>query len=443
MALLDRFFRRNPPPVQERANSREPFLAPVWQQNNPQWSDWDSDKATKEGYKASAWVYRSVSLRANAVASVPWYVEVKQGKDWVRPESHPLQTLIDSPNPEMEQQDLMRLLVTHLDLAGNGYWAKVRQGQGVVLELWPMLPNEIEVIPGSEELIKAYRFRTQTTMPAADVAHIAYVNPSSLLLGQSPLQAAAKAVDIDNAAAAFQKISMQNRGIPDGVFTTGEAMTADQFEEARRQVREQYATLGNARTPWVLGGAKWEQMSLSPAEMDFMSTRNLTREEIGVVYGTAEMMASLASANRASAAEVRKSFWLDTIVPLLAELRSALNQSLAREFGPSDQIRIVYDTSGVEALQTNEKEILEVVRGYWGMGVPFNQLNQKYELGFDDIEGGDVGYLPSGLLPTDFDMTAAVSGTPEGQDDDTAPQLTDEGVKALAALTYGTSDRKQ
>src|SRR5690606_20572766 len=102
MALLDRFFRRNPPPVQERANSREPFLAPVWQQNNPQWSDWDSDKATKEAYKASAWVYRSVSLRANAVASVPWYVEVKQGKDWVRPESHPLQTLIDSPNPEME-----------------------------------------------------------------------------------------------------------------------------------------------------------------------------------------------------------------------------------------------------------------------------------------------------------------------------------------------------
>src|SRR5690606_41086725 len=53
--------------------------------------------------------------------------------------------------------------------------------------------------------------------------------------------------------------------------------------------------------------------ALPISEMDFMSTRNLTREEIGVVYGTAEMMASLASANRASAAEVRKSFWLDTI----------------------------------------------------------------------------------------------------------------------------------
>jgi SPP1 gp7 family putative phage head morphogenesis protein len=33
------------------------------------------------------------------------------------------------------------------------------------------------------------------------------------------------------------------------------------------------------------------------------------------------------------------------------------------------------------------------------MGVPFNAINEKLNLGFDDIEGGDVGYLPFSLTP--------------------------------------------
>jgi len=427
----------------DRANAREPFLAPEWMRGSAQWTDWDSQKATSEGYKASAWVYRSVSLRANAIASVPWYVETRRGGDWERVEpNHPLQVLLDSPNPEMEQADLMRLLVTHLDLAGNGYWAKVRQGQGIVLELWPMLPHEMEIIPGNQELVEAYRFRSKELLAAQNVAHFAYCNPASLLYGQAPLMAAGKAVDVDNAAASWQKISLQNRGIPDGVFTYPETLTPEQFAEGRKQIKEQYATQGTAREPWLVGGAQWQQMSLSPVEMDYLNTRNVTREEIGIVYGTAEMLASLASANRASAQEVRKSFWLDTIIPLLRELKSALNRSVAREFGPADQIRIVYDTSSVEALQTNEKEILEVVKGYWSMGVPFNQLNQKYELGFEDIEGGDVGYLPSGLVPTDFDFDAALQPPDQQEGEEEPPELTDEGLKALALLTYGSSDRK-
>ncbi|CAN8139690.1 hypothetical protein THIOSC15_1780010 [uncultured Thiomicrorhabdus sp.] len=36
------------------------------------------------------------------------------------------------------------------------------------------------------------------------------------------------------------------------------------------------------------------------------------------------------------------------------------------------------------------------------MGVPFNVVNEKLKLGFDEIEGGNVGYLQSGLIPTDF-----------------------------------------
>lgn len=407
--------------------SRYTMMMNPFGMRGPQWNDWSPDKAVKEGYKASAWVFRSVGLRANAVASVPWFVEVKRGDAWERKPDHPLQILIDEPNPKMSFSTLLRYMIAHLDLAGNAYWLKVRQGEGVVLELWPLMPQSVTPIAGGDELITGYRVSNwpKPLLPL-DIAQVSYINPSNFTIGQSPLQAAAKAVDVDNAAAAWQKISLQNRGVPDGVFMTEGEMTEGQFEEARRQIREQYANQDNARTPWVLGGAKWEQMSLSPVEMDYLNTRNMTREEIGVVYGTAEMLASLASANRASAETVRKSFWLDTIVPLLDEIKPALNLTLAREFGNSREIRIVYDTSGVDALQTNEQDLLKLVEGYWRMGVPFNVLNARFGLGFEDIEGGDTGYIPAGLLPADLDWLPGLD-TPTDSD----------AAKSLAQLAYG------
>lgn len=430
MAILD-FFKRKQQTAQTSAiekatGNRAGAIA---------WTDWGSEAATKEGYKASAWVYRSIAMRANAVASVPFVVESFKAGEWQREPNHPLQMLLDNPNPEMGQGELMRLLTTHLDLAGNGYWLKVRNAVGKAVELWPLLPHEVTAVMGTAELVQGYKLRGHTNLAREDVCHIAYTNPSSLIYGQSPLQAAAKAVDVDNAAAAWQKVSMQNRGIPDGVFSLDDDVTAEQFEQARQQVAEQYANQGNARAPWVVARAKWQQMSLTPAEMDFLNTRLSTREEIGVVFGTAEMLASLASANRASAQEVRKSFWIDTIIPLLEELRGALNIALVPEYGKSSTLRITYDTSGVAAIRADEKETLEIIKGLWSMGVPFNVLAQRYELGIEPIDGGDVGYLPTGVLPANFDFASQVSA---GQID--APSDS-ETIKAMAALAYGTKNR--
>lgn len=63
------------------------------------------------------------------------------------------------------------------------------------------------------------------------------------------------------------------------------------------------------------------------------------------------------------------------------------------------------------------------------MGLPFNTINAKLKLGFDDVEGGDVGYLPSGLLPSDFDPLAV------------APKSM--SVDELSRLAYGEKALKQ
>lgn len=384
-------------------------IAPDWLTNQAYWSDFDAETASKEGYKASPAVYSVIKKRADAVSSVPLVVEQRKGDEWEPvAESHPLQQLLDNPNPDLDRSEMMRLLVTHLDLAGNGYWYKARIGNNRVAELWPLMPQYMEIQPGRERLIQYYKYRQHgllTQYESTDVMHAAYTNPDSLYFGQSPLQAAGKAVDIDNSAATWQKISMQNRGVPDGMFTFDADMTPEQYAQAMAVIGDRSEGPGNARKNLVLSKAKYQQLSQTPAELDFMATRRFSLEQVCAVYGVPiEMIIGMGDANRASGDNVRKTFWLDTIVPLLDEIQSALNKGLVPDFGNLRDLRIRFDTSGVPALQENYSEKLVNAEKLHRLGVPFNKINQHLELGLDDIEGGDIGYIPQGLIPASFDL---------------------------------------
>ena len=383
-------------------------LIPKWLTGTAVWTEINAATASKEGYKAVPWVYASVKKRADAVASVPIIVEELTSDGWTPSPNHPLQQLINNPNPDMDKGEMMRLFVTHLDLSGNGFWLKVRAGNAAQpVELWPLLPAYVTATPGSDRLISKYTYSQngKVEYPGDDVVHAAYTNPDSLIMGTAPLQAAAKAVDVDNEAADWQKISMQNRGVPDGIFML-DSLTPQQYQEATEQVRKQYKGKANSRAPWVLSKGKYQQMSMTPVELDFMATRKFTMAQVCAVYGVPiEMINGMGDANRASGENVRKTFWLDTISPLLQELSSSLNLDLVPEFGDMRTLRIRFDTSSVPALQTNYTEKVDNGVKLWGMGVPFNVINKQLDLGFDDIEGGDVGYIPSGVFPSSFDLT--------------------------------------
>jgi len=431
MGFFDRFKRKAVPTG----------IMPDFLTSKPVWNNWNAETASREGYKSVAWVYACIKLRANAVSSVPIVVERYIGGKWQQDERHPLQRLIDQPNPDLDRNEMMRLFVTHLDLSGNAYQLKTRAGDnGVPLELYPLMPNFVRVMPGRERLITSYEYSQhgRQVYSGRDVLHSAYTNPDSLFYGMSPLEAAGKAVDVDNAAASWQKISMQNRGVPDGIFSFDADMDYEQWEQTRAIVREQYSGIANSRTPWVLSKAKYQQLSMTPAELDFMETRKHSMEQICAVYGVPrEMINGMGDANRASGENVRRTFWLDTIIPLLSEIQSTLNLSLAREFGTSDQIRVRFDTSSVPALQENYTEKVTNAKNLWSIGVPLNQINRRLELGFDDIEGGDSGYLPTGVIPASIDFapdeTADVSVV-YGATDVQRQALNDAQIQSLQTI---------
>ncbi len=374
------------------------------QNTNPNWNEWDTQKAITEGFKSSVPVFSCIKKRYDAVSSIPWVVQSLVNGEWEAVPTHPLQVLLNNPNPMMSMGELMRLQITHLDLAGNAYWKKVRGGRdGAVLELWPVMPYPVTVDVADDGMVNFYKIGSNNErVDADDMCHFMYTNPDNMYFGQAPLQAAGKAVDVDNAAQSWQKISMQNRGVPDYMISFDSEMTPDQYAQASSIIKDKTGP-GSAREPLVVSKAKVQQLSMSPVEMDFMETRRFSREEACSVYGVpSALIAEMGNVNLANAESARKLFWLDTVIPLMDELRESLNRCLAFEYGPT--IRIVYDTTNVAALQVNFNEKLTGAKILWSMGVPLNMVNQRLELGLDDVDGGNIGYIPTGVIPSTFDF---------------------------------------
>jgi HK97 family phage portal protein len=396
-------------------------LQPNWLEKQAKWSDWSTERAIKEGYKASTYVFACINAISKASASVPWkvYEETRTGQ-WEEREGHPLAQLIEKPNPYNTRKDLIERMTANLYLGGNAYFSKVR-ANGIVAELWNLPGDAIKIIPSRVDFIDHYLYEAQGVkqrIEARDILHNLFVDPSNPYQGMSPLQAGAKAIDTDTEAVNWNKIALQNRAISDGVFTFDTPLTKEQWEEAREMVRDQHQGADNARTPWILGaGAKWQNMSLSPAEMDFIESRRFTRSEICSLFQVPPPIVGIYDdATLANIETARKIFWLDTIVPYLEDIKSCFNLGLAPEFGP--KLKLDYDLSNVQALQTNLTEKLGNAKQLWSMGVPFNQINKRLELGFDEIEGGDTGYLPTGIIPADMDLLTEPEPEPGDEDEE-------------------------
>lgn len=431
--------------VKQQIRTDQAFIK-LLMDRQPKWTKWTTEAAVNEGYKISVWVYASINKKAKAAASVPWHVYKRNAAgERERVPNHPLQMLIDKPNPFTTRNNMIERLIMQLDLAGNSIFKLTKIG-GVPVELWPIGPDGIKPNPDPAEYIKSYTYTLKNKQqsfdfPADEILHFSYIDPSNPFWGIAPLQVAARTVDTDVEAVNWNKVSLQNRAVTDGAFTTDQHLGQTQFNELRQMIREQHQGTDNARAPWILGGgARWQQMSLSPADMDFIEGRKLTREEIAAIFQVPPpILGILDKANYSNMQEARRVFWLDTIIPLLDDLKESFNIGVTPFFG--DDIELDYDTSNVEALAENVNEKIDAAQKLWGMGVPFNMINQRLELGMEEVEGGDMGYLPASLLPANMAQAlAAGQAAPEDSGEKSLKKI--EGRTQLKGFNLQTSEQK-
>lgn len=364
---------------------------------------WNS-KAGTEALKASTWLYAGTSAIAEAFSSVPVRVERWDAKtqQWVSDPEHPAQLLLDKPNPHQSLQAIKERWAYHMVLAGNALWYLNTGGKdsptAKILEIWPVNPHEMAPIPHKPNWLAGYEFKPdggqKITLPPSMVAHWMLTDPLNPYWGLSKLQAAARAVDTDIAAANWNTKMLQNDAQPRVAVMLSDKLTPPQWLKAREMLMEQNAGPEHARKMFVAGGATdIKPLALNAAELDWLAGREFSREEIGAVLGVPSILMSAGqnvTFTNLDAAE--RIFWTKTIVTLMSRFCEGLTLTILPHFGAVGTHRIAPDFSGIMALQESLKEKADTAKVFVDAGWPLNEVNERLGLGFKPVKGGDVPF---------------------------------------------------
>jgi HK97 family phage portal protein len=333
------FWKRRAP-AEAKASAAGPVIA-LRETGRAVWSPRDYGGFAREGFAKNAIVYRSVRMIAEAAASVPYQL-IEGGR---RQSEHPLLKLLAAPNPVACGPDLMEDWYGYLLISGNAYLEAVSL-DGAPRELYVLRPDRMKVVPGADGWPEAYEYAAngktarfeQMNGGVRPILHIALFNPANDYYGMSPIEAAAVAIDVHNAASHWNKALLDNSARPSGalVYTSGQHMTEAQFSRLKSELETNYQGAVNAGRPMLLeGGLDWKTMSMSPKDMDFIEAKNAAAREIALALGVPPMLLGIPGDNTYSNyQEANRVFWRQTVLPLVSRTLQAITAWLAPAFGP-------------------------------------------------------------------------------------------------------------
>ncbi len=322
------------------------------------WSPRDVVSLTKTGFAANPVGFRSVKLIAEAAAALPI---VLQDADR-RYETHPMLDLLSRPNAAQGRAELFEALFGQLTLTGNGYIEAVSGEDGTPLELHVLRSDRMSLVPGADGWPVAYDYtvgarkhRFHLGNGPSPVCHIKSFHPQDDHYGLSPLQAAATAIDVHNAASSWSKALLDNAARPSGAIVykglDGQAqMSADQYDRLLSEMESHHVGARNAGRPMLLeGGLDWKPMGFSPSDMEFQKTKDAAAREIAQAFGVPPMLIGIpGDATYANYQEASRAFYRLTVVPLVTRVAASVGHWISEFTG--EAVTLKPDLDQVPAL---------------------------------------------------------------------------------------------
>jgi HK97 family phage portal protein len=374
------------------------------------------DSLAREGYQRNAIAFSAINYLVTNAASVPWTLYSRKGSNLTEIEEHPLLDLLDKPNPLQGRVSLFESLYGYLKIAGNTFMEAVRPFDGQPpTELWAIRPDRMKIQPGIFGLPAAYIFKNgqgEKLYPVDPITgqslvlHLKTWNPLNDWYGQSPIEPAAVDVDQHNEAGKFNLALLQNQARPSGVLTmepsdknpTGTLAPA-QFARLKEEMERKYGGSSNAGRMMLLeGGLKWQQLGLTPEDMEWINGKNMNARDIVRALGCPPILLNIpGDATYSNYQEARLAFYLETILPFLDKVKHDLNNWLLPLFG-DDKLILDYDRDEIQAL-----EPLRQAKWDKAQKADFLSMNEKRRsVGYEDIDGGDTIFVPVGMVPLQF-----------------------------------------
>lgn len=231
-----------------------------------------------------------VRLISETVASLPVKFYTVNGKIRAEDNSHPLWTVLAlRPNRYQTRVDFFLTLLLNLVTRGNAYAQITRNGVGDIVSLLPLMSAQVETkLLSDGAVVHVYTGSEGVRVFAAEsVWHIKLFGNG--IVGLSPLGYGANAVGI--AIASEDRISavFRNGAKPTGVLMVDGALNKAQ----RKEIRESFSDLaeGDNDSLIVLDKfMKYEQVSMSPQDIELLQSRRYQVEDIARFMGVPSVL---------------------------------------------------------------------------------------------------------------------------------------------------------
>ena len=374
-----------------------------------------TNKDYLDSYSSCHLVYASTKKIGEAVANVKrklYSIKGSYNNEIIKEKKdHEILDLLAKPNKFMTGFELFKGISIDLDLMGNSYILKAKaqkegKPEGKTLELWPLRPDWVKILPDEEEIIGGYEYRVPggdvQTYGFDEVIHFKEMNPKSAFYGLPTVKPALEIIRSLVYAIRWNMNFFYNSARPDFVIFTENKMQPQDKKDFKKAWQSEFGGLEKSHRFGILSGkdVRIEKLTQTMRDMEFNKLTEVATNQILAAFGVPKHIIGMVGMNRAEADAQIYTFLSITIEPRYKMINEKLNEFLVQEF--SDNLYLDYVDPTPENREALVKEYETALKNNW---MVINEVRDKE--GLPPLDGGWDFYLPVVMIPA--------GGVPEGE----------------------------
>lgn len=374
-------------------------------------------------YSQMPWLRAAANKIAMSVAQIDWKLYVKQGPDGkaIRDHKtqrapadirrsliksfiatddmkeitdHPLLTLLNDANSFQTGLQMRKVTQLHIDLVGEAFWLKERDGLGNVVGVWPIPPDWVLNTPTPVNRFFRVQFRAWRGM-IPDTEFLWFqdtdpVNPYSRGVGVA--QSIADELETDEYTAKHTKAFFYNRAKPDLLIFPKQGTIRDpDIKRLETDWMQNNQGFWRAFKPYFMSREVGvHEMDQNFRAMQLVQLREFERDLIIQTFGIPpEMLGILTHSNRSTIDAASYLMGRFVLQPRLEFIRAVLQEKFIPEF---DSRLIIEYSSPVDEDHATQ----QAAAGLFPWALNVNE--QRHLAGLDPLDGdeGEVHLIPQG-----------------------------------------------
>lgn len=356
-------------------------------------------------YNANAYVNIAVNKIATNLVRADFKLFSETDKEIT---TGPVYKLFNFVNPMMSTAQLIEATASWALTRGESIWILSGRNPGtltgVPVRIDVVEPLYMEHVLNKEKTeIVLWKFKKdgeEIPFLPTEIIHFKQWNAIDPWRGVNPLIAAEPELLSDVLINTSNNTLLKNNGVPTGLLTSKESITAVQAQEIKDMWDKSHGGVNKKGKTAVLGsGTEYKQLALTSSDMEYFKSKQWNRGVILGRYGVPAIVAGYRDDSTplsgSDTNEQMQFFWNQTLIPMLTFLESKLDTEFSKRFAPTIKIR--FDISKIAELQDNLEELAKRVREDVKAGI-LTQNEGRVERGLEPVTWGDTWWREGTLI---------------------------------------------